>query len=63
MMRTLYTISFTIAGMLLVGCSQMTTVDPSVFRLFGSGDPRCTPNQYCPYTDPTSPIRTTVLKS
>jgi hypothetical protein len=61
-MRTLYTISI-LATMTLCGCSQMTTIDPSVFRVFGQGDPRCTPRQWCPYTDPPAPIRTTVLKS
>lgn len=25
-------------------------------------DPRCQRNQYCPYTDPPSPIRTEVLR-
>ena len=25
-------------------------------------DPRCQPRQYCPYTDPPSPIRTEALR-
>jgi hypothetical protein len=68
-MRTLYILLATLALGSASGCStrgslsgQMTTVDPSISRFLSAGDPRCTPGQWCAYTDAPAPIRTQVLR-
>lgn len=55
MMRK-FTIAYILLTLLLIllcsGCSSIVAIDS-----------RCQPRQYCPYSDPPSPIRTEVLRS
>lgn len=52
MKHTVYTVITVLALSTLSGCSSV------VFK-----DPRCTPRQWCPYTDAPAPIRTEVLRT
>ena len=59
MMRDiLYTCSLLVL-LLCTGCSHSIDMLTTAYI----HDPRCQPRQYCPYTDPPSPIRTEVLRS
>ena len=45
--------------LVITGCSTVGTIAP---LSYGNWDPRCTPRQYCPYTDPPPAIRTEALR-
>ena len=49
--------------LLIILCTGCSTHGPSMLARAYVHDPRCQPNQWCPYTDPPSPIRTEVLRS
>ena len=53
------TILYILCTILLTACNTLSTVAP---LSYGSWDPRCTPRQYCPYTDPPPAIRTEQLR-
>lgn len=48
-----------VVSTLTTACSTVGTISP---LSYGSWDPRCTPRQYCPYTDPPAAIRTEPLR-
>ena len=53
------TILYILVTVLLSACGTVSTVAP---LSYGNWDPRCTPRQYCPYTDPPAAIRTEPLR-
>jgi hypothetical protein len=55
-MLTRTTLLYTpLLSLVLSGCASIDS--------FIAKDPRCQPRQYCIYTDPPPPIRTTVLRN
>lgn len=58
MMRKFLIAYIVLTLLLVLVCSGCSTISNMV-----ASDPRCQPRQYCPYTDPPSPIRTEVIRN